>query len=137
MEKLRILAVDDEEGVLKVIQEVLYNHDLTTETSPLKAAERIQKEIFDIFIIDFQMSQINGIELLEEIQQEYKNRKYVSIFCTAFGTIHIFKSELVKGLFHYYIEKPFKIDSLKRVMQKAIITLERMKSNVIQKVINE
>ena len=137
MDKLKILAVDDEEGVLKVIKEVFHHYDLTTETSSLKAADLIQKENFDIFIIDYQMSQLNGIELLEEIKEVYKNRKYVSIFCTAFGTIHLFKKELVQGLFHYFIEKPFVIDSLKQIMKKAIITLERMKTNVIQKVNND
>ena len=63
--KLKILAVDDEEYVLNAIKPLCLDHDLEIETLPLKAIERINKEKFDIFIIDYQMPHINGIELLE------------------------------------------------------------------------
>lgn len=113
MEKIKILAVDDEAGILAIIADTLFNttigtlrsrdvcrdYDITTETSSLKALEILEEKKFDIFIIDYQMPQVNGIELLEEIKRIYFDRHYVSILCTAYGTIHLFKSELVKGLF--------------------------------------
>lgn len=134
MDKIKILAVDDEESVLKIIKEFYHRHDLTTETSSLKAAQIIQKEEFDIVIVDYQMPQLNGIELLEKIKEVYKDRKYVSIFCTAYGTIHLFKAELVRGLFNYFIEKPFNYNSLKEIMKKSFLRLGKIKNNGKQQV---
>ena len=79
-----------------------------------------------LVIIDYQMPQVNGIELLEEIQRVYSGKQYIGIFCTAYGTIHLFKSELVKGLFQFYIEKPFEIDVFKQTVARAIVTFQRM-----------
>lgn len=128
MEKLRILAVDDEIGVLKVIKKICHNYDIITETAALKAVDMIRKEKFDIFIIDYQLPYLNGIELLEEIKEEYDNNEYVSIFCTAYGTIHLFKEEICKGLFSFFIEKPFEIDVFKEILRKAILHLERKRN---------
>ena len=136
MDKLKILAVDDEAGVLKIIKNQLSDQDIITEQSSLKALEIIESKKFDILIIDYQMPQVNGIELLEEIKRIYSGRHYVSILCTAYGTIHLFKSEFVQGLFRYYIEKPFNIDALENTVKRAIITLERIRTGEEQKITN-
>ena len=128
MNELKILAVDDEEGVLNVIKSVLRNYNIITETSSLKAAELIEQEKFDIYIIDYQMAGLTGIELLEQIKETNKNKEYISIFCTAYGTIHLFKEEMVQGLFTFFIEKPFEITNLKEVVNKAIIKLRNKRN---------
>ena len=69
------------------------------------------------------MSKLNGIELLEEIKEVCADRKYVSIFCTAYGTIHLFEEEQNKGLFDFFIEKPFQSDKFKKALQNAIAIL--------------
>ena len=136
MNKIRILAVDDEPGVLKIIEDNFQDYDLTTETSSVNAREIIQTEQFDIFIVDFQMPDVNGIELLEEIKRVYSDKQYVGILCTAYGTTHLFKSELVQGLFTFYLEKPFDLESIKLVMMKAITTLERIITSDKQHITN-
>jgi DNA-binding NtrC family response regulator len=136
MEKIKILAVDDELGTLNVIKNICRHYDVITETSSLKAAERIRNEKFDIFIIDYQMPHLDGIELLEEIQERYKDSHYVSIFCTPYGTIHLFKDEICNGLFSYFLEKPFEIDIFKEIMKKSIIKLGIMKSAEKQQIHN-
>ena len=136
MDKLKILAVDDEAGVLKIIKNQLSDQDIITEQSSLKALKIIESKKFDIFIIDYQMPHVNGIELLEEIKRIYSGRHYVSILCTAYGTIHLFKSAFVQGLFRYYIEKPFNIDALENTVKRAIITLERIRTGEEQKITN-
>ena len=131
---LNILAVDDEAGVLKIIANTFQDYNITTETSSLKALEILEMKKFDIFIVDYQMPQVNGIELLEEIKRIYYDKQYVSILATAYGTIHLFKSEFVQGLFRYYIEKPFNIDFLKDTIKRAITTLERIRTGEEQKI---
>ena len=124
MNKLKILAVDDEQDVLAVIKQCCHDYDVATETLPLKAVERINKENFDIIIVDYQMPKINGIELLEEIKEVCADRKYVSIFCTAYGTIYLFEEERSRGLFDLFIEKPFVMDKFKKALQKAMTILD-------------
>ncbi|MBN2533616.1 MAG: response regulator [Spirochaetales bacterium] len=130
MDKYRILVVDDEKHVLDVLENICHHHDVTTEISSLKAAEIIKKEEFDIFIIDYQMPGIDGIELLKEIRKNYKKKLYVSILSTAYGTIYLFKEELIHGLFTFFIEKPFEIDVVKKVLQKAVVELVKIRGNV-------
>ena len=136
MNKTKILAVDDEAGVLNIIAHVFREYNIIVETSSLKALEIVESKKFDIFIIDYQMPQVNGIEFLEEIKRLYSGEHYVSILCTAYGTIHLFKPEFVQGLFRYYIEKPFNIDVLKDTVKRAIVTFERIQSSEEYRVIN-
>lgn len=129
MNNIKILAVDDEKGVLDVIKNLLRNYDVTLIRSSFEAAQLIEQEWFDLYIIDYQMPGLNGIELLEQIQEKYeKDKKYVCIFCTAYGTIHLFKTELIQGLFDFFLEKPFEIANFKKIFNKAIIKLGTIKN---------
>jgi DNA-binding NtrC family response regulator len=78
------------------------------------------------------MPGVNGIELLKEIKKEYKNKLYVSIFCTAYGTIYLFKKELIRGLFTFFLEKPFKIDGVKKIVKKAAVELGRRRDSTFK-----
>lgn len=128
MKKIRILAVDDEIRVLNIIKNILRNNEITIETSSYKAAELIRQKEFDIFIVDYQMPEYNGIELLEEIQKEYRNKEYVSIFLTASGTIYLFKEEIRANLFDFFLEKPFEIDDFRKVFDNAVLKLGRKRN---------
>ena len=129
MEKLKILVVDDEAGVLMVIKGLIQGHDLTMEMSPNEAAKLIQREKFDIFIIDYQLGNgMTGIDLLELIHEEYRENAYVSIFLTAVGTMYLFKEEKAQKLFDFHVEKPFETDDFLKIFNKAVIELGRRRS---------
>jgi DNA-binding NtrC family response regulator len=129
MGNVKILAVDDETGVLKVIKKIFYEYDVTIETNSLKAVERLKQEKFDIFIVDYQLPNLDGIEILEEIKEIYKNIPYVGIFTTPYGTIHLFKEEIMQNLFSFYLEKPFEIDDLKYIINKSIAQLQNLRAD--------
>jgi DNA-binding NtrC family response regulator len=128
---MKILAVDDEPGILRILKCICNQHDITTETSPVKAAERIRKETYDVFIVDYQMPQINGLELLKDIQDVYEDKDYVSIFCTSIGSVYLYKEELLRGLFDFFIEKPFGIDTFLELLDHAGKKLEYKKNETI------
>lgn len=134
MNKVKILAVDDDANVLQSITDNIHYHEITTELSSVKAIELLQNEQFDIFLVDYQMPKIDGIQLLEEIKRVYNDRPYISILCTAYGTTYLFKSELVRGLFAFFLEKPFEINSLKQVVIKAVTLLEKIQTRQKQQV---
>ena len=72
----RILIVDDEESILKSLQRVLrvapctfgtktFRLDVRTFSSPLLALEAAREEEFDLFISDYRMPVMDGIEFLK------------------------------------------------------------------------
>lgn len=122
MNKIRILIVADEEDILNSIRNICQEYDVTVETSSQKAAEIIKYEKFDIFIIDYQMSGMNGIELLQKIRELYEEDSYIPVFCTASGTLDLFRQEQYEMLFHYFIEKPIDLGLAKGVLRKAVLS---------------
>jgi CheY-like chemotaxis protein len=125
MDKVKILVVDDEQHVLQSIADVLYEYNVTLELAPLRAIEKIRSTNFDIIITDYKMPIINGIEFLEVVKDEYKNKRYVGIFCTAHGTTYLFENEQQTGLFQFYLEKPFTTESIQKVMTQAFNLLKK------------
>lgn len=76
----RILLVDDEASILKSLQRLLravpcvygkrdFVLDVITSTSPLAALELARNEPFDLFISDFRMPEMDGIEFLKAARQ--------------------------------------------------------------------
>lgn len=72
----RILIVDDEESILKSLQRLLrvapcsfgaktFHLDVRTFNSPLLALEAARTEEFDLFISDYRMPVMDGIEFLK------------------------------------------------------------------------
>lgn len=129
MKNIKIMVIDDEKSVLNFVNDLLHNFEVMLINSAFEAAQRIEQEEYDIYIIDYQMPILNGIELFEQLREKYtgKKRKYVGIFCTAYGTIHLFKTELIDGLFDYFIEKPFDADNFKKVFKQALVKMEKLK----------
>ena len=93
-DKIRILAVAGQ-GVINAIKNICQedHHNLTTEISPLKAEKILINETFDIILADYQMSGMNGIDLLKRIRQIYKEDSYIPILLTAAGTMNKFRKE--------------------------------------------
>jgi response regulator RpfG family c-di-GMP phosphodiesterase len=72
----RIMILDDEESILKALKRVLRvapcaigNKTFTLEVeafvSPLAALERVRHEPFDLFVSDYRMPEMDGIEFLK------------------------------------------------------------------------
>lgn len=72
----RIMIVDDEEAILKALRRVLriapcvygnrnFSLEIEVFTSPVAALERARHEDFDLFISDFRMPEMDGVEFLK------------------------------------------------------------------------
>lgn len=72
----RVLIVNDEPSILKALQRLLravpcsygghqFELDVSTSSSPLAALELVRKEEFDLFISDYRMPEMDGIEFLK------------------------------------------------------------------------
>lgn len=71
LKKIRILIVDDEKLILRLITDVL-NHlgfkSITTALTGKDAMEKIRNEEFDFIITDWRMPDIKGIDLIHFIR---------------------------------------------------------------------
>ncbi|MGM0601949.1 MAG: response regulator [Bacillota bacterium] len=67
----KILAVDDEKDILFTLEAVAdaAGFNITTTSLGRKALEYIQKEKFDLLMVDYHMPDINGLKLVKEIRK--------------------------------------------------------------------
>ena len=70
--KTSIILVDDDKDMCTSLRDVLeLEPDMRARysTDPLKALEMIEREKFQIAVLDYKMPGMNGIELLEKIKK--------------------------------------------------------------------
>jgi DNA-binding NtrC family response regulator len=117
-EPLRVLLLDDEPIVGKRLKPALTKIGCEVEVfeDSRKAFERLEQINFDIVITDIRMDEIDGIEILEHVQQKSPRTRVIMI--TGYAMISIAKKAMEKGAFDF-IAKPFKPDDLRRVVARA------------------
>jgi two-component system response regulator PilR (NtrC family) len=117
--KARILVVDDERSMQEFL-EIFFRRegfDVLTAGDVDSALLAIESDDFDVVIADVQMPQRNGLDLLrgaKEIAPET-----VVIMITAFATTETAIAAMKEGAYDY-ITKPFKVDELRLVVEKAL-----------------
>ncbi|WP_276632823.1 sigma-54-dependent transcriptional regulator, partial [Terrisporobacter hibernicus] len=104
MDNFKILVVDDEIQYQEVINMILQSEGYKTKvaSSGEEALEILKKEEFNLVLTDLKMNGMDGINLLEEIKNNYTNT-YVMLI-TGFGTIKNAVEAMKKGALGYFIK---------------------------------
>ena len=68
----KVLIVDDEKDFLEIMAERMRNHglDVLTTTSAEEALKMVEKESYDIVIMDFMMPAIDGFTALKLLKKK-------------------------------------------------------------------
>jgi DNA-binding response OmpR family regulator len=108
---MRILIVEDEAGIIQFLQQGLEEegYQITSASDGLKGFELIQKENFDLILLDWMLPKMTGLELCKAVR--LKDSTTPILFLTAKDTIQ----ETIEGLkagANDYIKKPFSFDEL-------------------------
>jgi CheY-like chemotaxis protein len=109
----KIIIVDDEPHVLRVLKLSLENEGYAVETcaNGKEALIRLQQVAPDILITDIQMPQINGEELCRHIQEHMPDRNFLIFVLTSRTEIeHREWSRNITNL--QFLEKPVSIREL-------------------------
>ncbi len=132
MEDFEILFVDDDQTILSLVEEYLTAVDIriTVVNNGLNALELIKDKDFDLVFTDFKMPDINGLELLAMIK-EYRPLTEV-IIVTGHGTMESAVQAMKYGSYDY-IQKPFKLDVLKLLIEKVYEEKKLKQGNIILK----
>lgn len=125
----KILVVDDEEYMGWVIQKAFSKSDYEVNVA-LRGKEGlkiIENDPVDLVLLDLRMPDIDGMEVLKQIKVIQPDLPVIII--TAHGTIDTAIQSMKEGAFDY-ITKPFDIDELILLAQKAV-EMGRLKNEVI------
>lgn len=104
---IKVLAVDDNDANLKLINELLLEqvHEVTTATDGAQAVELCRHEKFALIFMDIQMPVLDGISALSIIRQQTLNEQTPVIAVTA----HVLgeeKERLIEKGFNSFMTKP-------------------------------
>jgi len=124
----RILIVDDESSMLDFLELLFQEEGYAVETASSAAAarERLGGD-YDLVLCDILMPDGNGLDLLREIKAT--NERPAVIMMTAYTSTRS-AIEAMKAGAYDYVSKPFDVEELKVVCQRALEQSELKDENV-------
>lgn len=130
--KYKILIVDAEEDILSTVKKLLKNESYTVETtqSGIEAFEKVKNDKYHVVLIDIDIPDMNGIELLKEIKS-YDALTQV-IMMASHSTMDKILISLEYGA-NDYIHKPFSsVEHVMRCIDFSLQKLERWREAILQ-----
>ena len=119
MNKPRILIVDDERKMRRILQIILgtKHYDIDLAQNGMEAREYFQQAPYDLVITDLKMPRMDGMALLDFIHEDKPHVPVIVI--TAYGSVESAVKAMKAGAFDY-ITKPFENDEIRLIVSKAI-----------------
>jgi CheY-like chemotaxis protein len=116
VEKKRILIVDDEELVRKLLFDIFerFSCEVETAANGVEAIEQIAVKSYDLIVTDYMMPKMDGLELTRKIKTISPSLPILII--TGNGP----EQELLKNGAAACIKKPFSISEIKRISQNIL-----------------
>jgi DNA-binding NtrC family response regulator len=114
-----ILIVDDEETIRLSVREFLdaQGYEAIAAGSCEEALEKMDTFMPDLILLDLRLPNINGVELIEKIKEKDPNA--LMVVMTGYGSVDSAVEVMRLGAYDY-LEKPFKLDRLRSVVEKAL-----------------
>src|SRR5262249_19186483 len=120
----RVLVVDDESGIRKVVRDALERegHEVETAVDGQEALDLCEQGAFDLIVTDLAMPRMSGLELVREIRQ----KSAVPILVLTVRHEEREKVRLLDAGADDYVTKPFGVEEL---LARARALLRREKRN--------
>jgi len=117
--EINILIVDDEESVRSSLYKwfIEDGYNVDTAADAKEALQKLEKQSWDIILLDIKMPGMNGLELQERIRDI--DPTIVIIMITAYASVDTAVQALKAGAFDY-VTKPFDPDDLEHLIRNAI-----------------
>jgi signal transduction histidine kinase/DNA-binding NarL/FixJ family response regulator len=110
----KVLVIDDEPLITRVLQKSLVHHDVTVASAARDALDRIASgETFDVILCDLMMPDISGIDVHEYLVREHPAIASRVVFMTG-GAFTAKAKQFLSTISNARIDKPF---SLAQVIQ--------------------
>jgi len=104
----RILIVDDEPLNLQLIEHCLADsgYDARSTENPVEALTMLDKEVFDLVLLDIRMPEMDGVAVLDAIKNDAANKELPVLMLSALDDFKTIRKCMEKGAIDY-ISKPF------------------------------
>lgn len=133
----RILVIDDERSIRNTLKDILEFEKYTVELAEdgFKALEMLQTKDFDVILCDIKMPGMDGIEVLQKVEEIKPDTPVVMI--SGHGNIDTAVESIKKGAYDF-IEKPLDLNrlliTLRNAMDKSSLITE---TKVLRKKVNK
>lgn len=119
MPKAKILVADDEIKIREYFSDVLLHEDYDVDTAQNGevAINLIDKDIYDIALIDLNMPKVDGMSVLKYINENSQGT--IGIILTGYATIRNAVEAMKTGAFDY-LAKPVKMEEVLMVINRAL-----------------
>jgi len=116
-ERLRVLVVDDEPHILHYMQATLesWGHEVVLAHDGSQALKRALMQPFDLIICDLRMPRLGGREMFHTLARMHPTVADRIIFATG-DTVRGDTLQFLEELGRPFLQKPFKLDALRRVL---------------------
>ena len=119
--KLRILAIDDAPVMLKTISSVLSDeYKVYGMTNPTMLEKFLHQITPELFLLDYQMPELNGFDLVPIIRSFDEHKDTPIIFLTSLGTTDHVSAALTLGACDFIV-KPFQGNILREKIARHIV----------------
>jgi DNA-binding response OmpR family regulator len=114
-----ILVVDDERAVRMMLEAALraQGYRVQTAASGVQAQEILAEEEFDLLLLDLQLGDMDGIEILRETKRRWPATEVILL--TAHGSINSAIAALRHGAFDYLL-KPAQVQDIRERVERAL-----------------
>ena len=119
MDDARILIVDDDDLTRKNLTRLLQKEGfhISGAKTASKGLECLFESSYDLVMTDLVMEDINGLELLTRIKNQFPDTEVILI--TGYASIPTAIEAIKKGAYHY-LEKPIRPDEMVHLARQAI-----------------
>jgi DNA-binding NtrC family response regulator len=129
----RILVVDDDATIRETVSEVLGRRgfDVIPAESGENALAAARQHRFDLLLIDLRLPDMDGLEVMRRLRAD--DDRALAVIMTAYPDVRTAIQALKAGAYDY-LNKPFDLDDLKGLVQRALETqalrteVERLKA---------
>lgn len=115
--KLNVLILDDEERITTELSEYLVRQgfEVTTVDKPSQAFSLLAKVNFDILILDVRLPEMDGIQVLKQVKQDYPTLEVIMI--SGHGDMDTVIDSMRHGACDF-LKKPFRQNDLKIAIER-------------------
>lgn len=118
--KKHILVVDDDSGVLKLVNTVLGGHyNIATAINGKVAMKFLEKKETDLVLLDYEMPQENGAEVLQKIRSDKRFKNLPVVFLTGVSSKERIREVLALNP-QGYLLKPINTERLSNTLKEIL-----------------
>ncbi|CAG0953523.1 MAG: sigma-54-dependent Fis family transcriptional regulator [Bacteroidetes bacterium] len=125
---VQVLIIDDEKSIRNTLREILEYEKFKIDEAEdgVAGLEKVKKNKYDLILCDIKMPKMDGIEVLENVQQISPETPVLMV--SGHGTIETAVEALKKGAYDF-IPKPLDLNRLLVSVRNAIDRVELVKEN--------